>query len=81
MKEEKIILEVKIVSESLKEKELHDQLLVDIQHYRAHPDCQRIVCFVYDPKGLLKNPKGIENDLYSNESDFQVVVRIAPQGY
>jgi len=26
-----------------------DELVIDKAHYRQHPDCRTLVCFVYDP--------------------------------
>jgi hypothetical protein len=80
LKEESTIIETKMARENLRDSQLHDQLIVDIEHYKAHPHCERLVCFVYDPHGLIRNPKGIENDLNRQESDFEVRVKIAPRG-
>jgi len=79
LKKEQVFIEVKVVTPKLKEPQLHDQLLVDIAHYRKHPDCKKLVCFVYDPERLLMNPEGIENDLRCEESEFQIHVRVAPK--
>jgi len=65
LKQEKIVLEVKKTRANLKAKEIGDELAIDVAHYRAHPDCKRLVCFVYDPDRLVKNPRGVERDLNS----------------
>jgi hypothetical protein len=52
----------------------------DIERYKAHPDCQALVCFVYDPAGLIPNPHGTEADLKRDENPFPVRVLIRPQG-
>jgi len=36
------------------------ELIIDIAKYRKHPDCKMLYCFVYDPDGNIRNPKGIE---------------------
>lgn len=70
LKKEKIIIEVKKTRSSLKEKELGEQLIIDIECYKKHPDCEKIICFVYDPDYILKNPYAIENDLNEKSSDL-----------
>lgn len=63
LKNEKIIVEIKKTRKSLKSKEIGEQLIADSMRYQAHPDCKILICFVYDPEGIIGNPKGIENDL------------------
>lgn len=63
LKSEKIIIEVKKTRDNLRDKEIGNQLISDIAHYKAHPDCNKIICFVYDPDGLIRNPLGLERDL------------------
>ena len=62
LKNENIVIEVKKTRSGLAEKELSDQLIIDIARYRSHPNCKTLVCFVYDPEERIKNPIGIEND-------------------
>jgi len=81
LKEEKIIIEVKKTRSSLKEKHIGEQLIIDSTKYRAHPDCKKLFCFVYDPEGWVANPKGLENDLNKKEKDFEVKVLIVPKGH
>ena len=81
LKDEKIIVEVKKTRASLKAREVGDQLLIDMQRYRAHPDCKRLVCFVYDPEGWISNPRGLETDLERKDTDFQVKTIIVPKGH
>ena len=81
LKQEQIIIEVKKTRKSLKEKDIGDQLIIDSQKYRAHPDCKKLLCFVYDLEGWISNPRGLENDLNSIEDDFETKVLIVPKGY
>lgn len=78
LKEEKIVVEVKKTRKGLTDKELGKQLIEDMEKYRAHPDCLKLICFVYDPEGYITNPKGIQNDLNRRNNDFEVVVVIEP---
>jgi REase_DpnII-MboI len=32
-------------------------------HYRQHPDCKTLVCFVYDPDNRLANYDALESDV------------------
>ncbi|MEW5980367.1 MAG: hypothetical protein AB1898_31655 [Acidobacteriota bacterium] len=63
LKPENIVIEVKKTRERLANKELVDQLAIDILRYAAHPDCRTLVCFIYDPEERVSNPKGFERDL------------------
>nr|WP_281389354.1 MULTISPECIES: hypothetical protein [Alcaligenaceae] len=81
LKDEQIIVEVKKTRATLKAKDVGEQLIVDIQRYRAHPDCKKLICFVYDPEGWVANPRGLENDLTRSEGDLEVKVLIVPKGH
>jgi len=75
LKEEKTVIESKY---DLPTKDAADQVAIDITKYRAHPDCKTLVCFVYDPKSRIENPRGLENDLAkasTSELKVSVIVR------
>jgi len=78
LKPEQIVIETKRARPTLRAKELGTQLIDDIARYRTHPDCHRLVCFVYDPEGLIPNPRGLETDLADTPSDMPVTVLIRP---
>lgn len=77
LKAEQIVVEVKKTRDSMSPKDLGSQLIEDIDRYQAHPDCKLLVCFVYDPEGLIPNPRGIESDL-SRDDPLRVRVLIRP---
>jgi hypothetical protein len=79
LKAEQIVIEVKLATETLKDKELGKQLIVDIARYRAHPDCKTLVCFIYDPEHHVANPEGLRVDLQKLGNGLHVVVLIAPR--
>lgn len=79
LKNEQIIIELKKSRKTLRAKEVGEQLIIDSQRYQAHPDCKRIICFVYDPEGFIANPKGIENDLSKEMNGIPVSVFIRPE--
>ncbi len=79
LKEQEIVVEVKMTREKLGDKELGDQLIIDIERYKSHPSCRTLVCFVYDPGGLVRNPKGLTKDLESQSREgLKVKVFISP---
>jgi hypothetical protein len=79
LKEEKIIIEIKKTRQGLSAKEVGEQLIIDSQRYQAHPDCNTLVCFVYDPEGRVANPRGIENDLTKEINGVPITVFITPE--
>ena len=78
LKDIKTVIEVKKTREKLKDKEVGEELTLDIAKYSTHPDCNMLYCFVYDPEGLITNPKGMERDLSGNKNGFNIQVFIRP---
>lgn len=60
---EQTVVEIKKTRDRLRNKELKEQLAIDIPHYYRHPDCKTLVCIVYDPDRFIVNPIGVEKDL------------------
>lgn len=79
MKDEEIMIEVKKTRETLNDKTIGEELIIDTEKYKKHPNCKKLFCFVYDPEGYISNPKGLENDLRKNEDDFEVKIFIYPK--
>ena len=79
LKEEKVAIELKKTRKTLDAKELGKQLIVDIAKYKLHPDCSKLICFVYDPEFWIANPKGIENDLSQDQDGLEIKVIIEPK--
>ena len=79
LKNEGIIIEVKKTRDGLKDKEIGEQLIIDIANYKNHPDCKLLYCFVYDPDALIRNPRGIESDLSGDIDGLTVKVRVVPK--
>ena len=74
LKNEQIVIEVKKTRQGLTDKELGDQLIIDVDRYKAHPDCKKLICFVYDPEGRVTNPAGLINDLNTQHQGFVDVI-------
>jgi hypothetical protein len=81
LKNEKIVIEIKKTRNTLKTKQLGEQLIIDIAKYKTHPDCKLLYCFVYDPEGYITNPRGLENDLNDESKEMKVKVKIIPKGH
>ena len=80
LKQEKVVIEIKKTRKGLGDKELGEQLIVDIEKYQSHPDCKSLLCFVYDPEGRIGNPQGIIKDLENrNAGTIDLKIIIEPQ--
>jgi len=63
LKPEQTVIEIKKTRQGLNNKQLGEELTLDIQKYQSHPDCNTLICFVYDSEGRINNPRGLERDL------------------
>lgn len=78
LKDEKTVIEIKMSRKGLGQKEIGEQLIVDIEKYKSHPDCKHLFCFVYDPDGVVTNPKALEKDLSRDHGIPSVKVFVRP---
>lgn len=76
--EHRIAVEVKVTSSRLKDKAVGEQLIIDIARYRNHPDCDKLMCFIYDPDHHLANPAGLVRDLSRKQNGLDVKVVVSP---
>lgn len=74
LKNESVVIEVKKTRLGLTDKELGDQLIIDVDRYKVHPDCKRLICFIYDAEGRIGNPKGLMADLNNQHEGFVTVI-------
>ena len=74
LKNERVVIEVKKTRAGLADKELGDQLIIDVDRYKVHPDCERLICFVYDAEGRIGNPNGLMADLNNQHKGFATVI-------
>jgi len=81
LKREAIVVEAKKTRPGLAEKEIGDQLIVDIVRYSKMPDCKTLVCFIYDPENRIHNPGGLESDLSGMREGIAVEVIVLPKQY
>lgn len=68
LKQETIAVEIKITRSGRGNDDILEELSEDKEHYRAHPDCEFLVCYVHDPGYEISNPAGFEEDL-SEDTD------------
>jgi len=80
LKAERIVVEAKMTRAGLGAKEIGTQLIEDIARYSVHPDCGRLMCFVYDPTERISNPRGFERDLSRRHGQMDVEVIVVPRG-
>jgi hypothetical protein len=78
LRDEQIVIEVKMTRDGLKDKKLGEELLIDIARYSAHEKCKHLICFVYDPGHFIENPHGFSSDLASHSEKIKVEVVFSP---
>ena len=76
--EHRLVMELKFVRDRAHASKIGDELTIDIDHYRRHPDCATLWCVVYDPGHMLPNAEGLKRDLDGPRStkDGTVDVRL-----
>jgi DpnII restriction endonuclease len=79
LKRERMVVETKMTRDRLDQAKVVDELVIDKAHYRQHPDCKTLVCFVYDPDHRLANPDALESDVSGDENGLTTRVIVAPQ--
>ncbi len=72
------VIETKMARKTLKDKEVGNELILDIKRYSEHPSCDMLYCFIYDPKGYIRNQGGLKNDLEDFPSNMDVKIIICP---
>ena len=73
-----IVIETKMTRDTFCDAAVSEQLIVDIAKYRQSKDCRYLFCFVYDPRGHIRNARRLERDLRrlaSPELPVRVAVR------
>jgi len=72
------VIELKFVRNRAHAKTIGNELIIDIEHYRKHPECRTLWCVVFDPDALLTNAEGMRKDLEGRRTmgDGTVDVRL-----
>lgn len=71
------VIEIKLVRDRGHGRKVGDELIIDIEHYRRHPQCDALWCIIYDAHRFIPNPAGLINDLEGRRStpDGSLTVR------
>jgi|WetSurMetagenome_2_1015567.scaffolds.fasta_scaffold273587_1 hypothetical protein len=81
--EHSIVIEIKIIKETSKEKSIIEELKIDFESYFTHKACKNLIAFIYDPNTVIKDPDKIINDLSGNrtkgDKTFDVFIVISPK--
>lgn len=76
------VIEVKFVRTSQHSKKVGDELRVDFESYHIHPNCEKLIAYVWDPTSLLADRSNFINDLRGlrskGSSTFTVEVMVKP---
>jgi REase_DpnII-MboI len=79
IKDEDTVVEIKKTRNSLNVAKLGSELITDIARYEHHPNCKKLICFIYDPEGKIGNPVGLERDLEGHAGKLPVRVIVGPK--
>jgi hypothetical protein len=74
-----IAIELKVTRDSLKDRQLGNELAEEITRYGdefANRGAWILVCLVYDPRGRLRNPAGLVRDLESTGTERLRVIGV-----
>jgi hypothetical protein len=63
-----LVIETKRVRDKGHASKVGDELIIDIEHYRKHPNADNLWCVIYDPELYISNPKGLISDLEGSRS-------------
>jgi len=79
LKKERIVVEAKMTRATLRDRQIGEELIIDTARYQSHPDCDALVCFVYDLNGYVSNAAGLEGDLSGTKGKLKVHVIVNPR--
>lgn len=69
-----LVIETKLVRDKQHGKHIGEELVLDIDHYRAHPDCKILWCVIYDPNHYIQNASGLIRDLEGESKNTKGVI-------
>jgi hypothetical protein len=69
----RLAVELKWTRPSMSQRDLGEQLIVDQDKYRTHPQVGHVVSIVFDYDGLIANPRALEQDLQSGADEAVAV--------
>lgn len=69
-----LAIELKASRESLSDKKVGEELMIDRERYAANNNVRHLICLVFDHEGWLTNPRGLEADLSREASTAGLAV-------
>ena len=66
-----LVIETKLVRDKAHGKRIGDELIIDMDHYRAHPACSVLWCVIYDPNHFIENASGLTRDLEGESTNYK----------
>jgi hypothetical protein len=79
LKKEGIGIETKYAENESDEGKIGDELSIDKSRYPVHPDCDILICLIYDQNQVISEPRSLENDLTGETEDFPMKTFVIPQ--
>lgn len=79
IRDENIGIEVKMTRKGLKDKELGEQIIIDMHRYSSHQNCKDVLFFIYDPQHYIMNIDGLRNDIKKENSKLTPHLVIVPE--
>jgi hypothetical protein len=77
---ERTIIEAKMTRLGLGQKEVANELIIDVARYATAPDVDNLVCLIYDPARRCTNPSALEADLAQGGGRLKVAAVVCPRG-
>ncbi len=77
---ERTIIEAKMTRTNLGQKEVANELIIDVARYSKIPNVDNLICLVYDPARRCQNPSALESDLAASEGRLRVSAVVCPTG-
>jgi len=69
-----LVIETKLARSKLHGKDIGEELILDIDHYRTHPHCKILWCVIYDPNHYIQNAEGLVHDLEGESTNTKGTV-------
>lgn len=71
-------VETKMMRDSLTERQLGEQLLLDVAQFPSHSQCESLVFLIYDPAHRIRNPASLRDEVVQAARGFPVEVVYSP---
>lgn len=75
---ERMGVEAKMMRDSLSERKLGEQLLLDVVHFPRHPQCESLIFLIYDPAHMIRSPVSLRIEIIEAARGFPIDVLYSP---